>query len=149
MHGAQIKEEWRAVHGHEGVYQVSNLGNVRSIGRFVNTPVPKTTVIYKRFRPGVALIPTMNKRTGYMVVTLYKDGKPQKHTVHRLVAEAFIENPDKKKCVNHKDYNRTNNNIANLEWVTHSENALWSREAMSKAHIKKVVIMNDEKHFAT
>ena len=130
-------EIWKDIEGYDGIYQVSNLGNVRSVERIVNTPVPKSDEMFKRRVPGVLLNPTRNKQSGYMIVTLYKGSKNCKHSVHRLVANAFIENPEHKKCVNHKDYDRTNNRLSNLEWVTHKENALYSRERMSIAHLKK------------
>lgn len=66
--------------------------------------------------------PFINKANGYMTVDLYKDNKSQKVTLHRLLAEAFIPNPENKPCVDHKDGNRLNNSIENLRWATYSEN---------------------------
>lgn len=65
--------------------------------------------------------PTLNKRNGYLVVDLYKDNKREKVTVHRLVAEAFIPNPENKPTVDHIDGNRQNNSVDNLRWATYSE----------------------------
>ena len=67
-----------------------------------------------------------------MVVSLRKDGKRKNHYIHRLVAEAFIENPDNKPNVNHRDYNTKNNYVGNLEWCTQKENASHSAEHMKK-----------------
>lgn len=66
-------------------------------------------------------VPFINSKNGYKTVDLYKDGKSKKYLVHRLIAEAFIPNPDNKPTVDHKDGNRTNNSIDNLRWATYSE----------------------------
>lgn len=92
------------VRGYEGLYEVSNRGNVRSIYRGRNT--------------GRLLVQSINN--GYPFVTL-SNGKSLTRTVHRLVAEAFLSNPDNKPTVNHKDGNRSNNSLENLEWATRSE----------------------------
>lgn len=70
---------------------------------------------------GRAIKPTLNKANGYFCVDLYEDGKRTKVPIHRLVAEAFIENPDKKLTVDHIDGNRQNNSISNLRWATYGE----------------------------
>jgi len=64
----------------------------------------------------------VNKQNGYLTVDLYSNNKPQKVTVHRLIAEAFIPNPDNKPCIDHKDGDRQNNKLSNLRWSTYSEN---------------------------
>ena len=108
-------EIWKDVVGYEGLYKVSNSGNVKNLER----KIP--------YRYGLRTIPERilkgneNER-GYLYVVLYKNTKPQKHKIHRLVAQAFIENPENKKCINHIDGNKQNNSVDNLEWVTHSEN---------------------------
>ena len=66
--------------------------------------------------------PYQNKDNGYLTVDLYDGNKVQKATVHRLLAEAFLPNPDNKPCIDHKDGNRTNNDLNNLRWATYSEN---------------------------
>lgn len=75
-------------------------------------------------------------RCGYYCVNLCKNGKAKKHLVHRLVAEAFIPNPENKKTVNHKDGNKLNNSFENLEWNTYSENNLHKHRILKK-HIGK------------
>lgn len=93
-------EEWRDVVGCEGRYQVSNFGNVRSL--FFNR-----------------LVSVFTKSNGYKCVTLhYKRGKHTVFYIHRLVAQAFLPNPDSLPQINHKDENKANNNVDNLEWCT-------------------------------
>jgi len=113
-----MTEEWRDIPGFEGHYQVSNHGEVRSLERIVKAPAGRTRPIEaKVLRP-------MSNLSGYVFVFLRRDGERQKFYVHRLVAIAFIENPEGKEIVNHKDCNRSNNILLNLEWATGSENVL-------------------------
>lgn len=110
-----MEEKWKDIKGYEGIYQVSNYGNVRVLDRYVWN--------HNGFvkREGKILKPSLNKH-GYKDVTLSKDNVRKKHRVNRLVAEAFIENPENKEQVNHIDRDKTNNNVNNLEWVTRQEN---------------------------
>jgi len=110
-----MKEVWKDVAGYEGYYQVSNLGNVRSLDRFVNGNVGQP----KR-QKGKAVIPRL--RGKYLAVTFSKENRTKTISVHRLVANAFVENLNKYPCVNHKDENKLNNNADNLEWCTYSYN---------------------------
>lgn len=71
---------------------------------------------------GKMLVCYFNKKTGYKSIDLWKDGKPIKCTIHRLLAETFISNPENKPCIDHKDGNKLNNNLSNLRWATYSEN---------------------------
>lgn len=93
------KEIWKDVVGYEGLYQVSNLGRIKSLFR------------YKRI-----LKPIVGSQ-GYLYVSLYNKNKKMKSKrMHQLIAQAFIPNPNKLPFVNHKDENVTNNNVNNLEW---------------------------------
>ena len=96
-------EEWKDVKGYEGLYQVSSLGGV------------------KRVTTGRILKGCKNSK-GYLLVNLYKNSIVSNNTIHRLVAEAFIPNPDNKPQVNHIDEDKTNNKVSNLEWMTAKEN---------------------------
>lgn len=109
-----MKEEWRDIKNYEGLYQVSNLGNVRRL-RFINNHVNKNKVYPIALTDGFG---------GYKKAVLYKGGKYENRYVHRLVAEAFLANPEEKPQVNHKDGNKNNNASTNLEWCTRSENML-------------------------
>lgn len=103
--------EYRDIKGYEGKYQVSNTGIVIALN-FHNQKFKK--VLHQDF----------DKFTdGYKRVSLYLNGKKKRYSVHRLVAEAFIPNTLNKPCVNHKDSNRINNNVDNLEWCTKKENS--------------------------
>lgn len=104
-------EEWREIEGYEGLYQVSNLGRVKSLFRVVIRSNGKpNTVNEKILKYG------MNR--GYCAVVLCKNGKRKMYKVHRLVAMAFLSNPHNLPEVNHKDENKKNNCVDNLEWCT-------------------------------
>jgi hypothetical protein len=136
-------EIWKDVVGYEGCYQVSNTGRVKSIVRtFVsgNNSIQKTTE--KELKYCIT--------NGYKRVTLYTSGKLKNYCIHRLVAMAFIDNPYNLNVVNHKDENRLNNNVENLEWCTYKYNTNYgtTREKISKAVIagkecKKVKAFKD------
>ena len=112
-----MTEIWKAVKGYEGLYEVSNFGNVRSLDRFVKAKNDSLTK-----KKGRILVPFYESQKGYYQVSLSKDGKNKKHRVHRLVALAFLENPFNCTDVNHKDEDKTNNNVDNLEWCTRKYN---------------------------
>lgn len=101
-------EIWKNITGYEGLYQVSNLGRVKSTQYHNGT--------YERI-----LKPSKGKN-GYLSVALYKDKKCKWHLVHRLVAQAFLDNPDNLSQINHKDECKTNNIVDNLEWCSASYN---------------------------
>lgn len=115
--GRIVFEVWLSVKGYEGLYEVSHLGRIRSIDRRVEYSDGRVVI-----KKGKILSISAGKN-GYENVRLYKDKKAKNHSVHRLVAQAFIPNPEDKPQVNHKDRNPLNNDFTNLEWVTHKENA--------------------------
>ena len=99
-----MEEIWKDIEGYEGLYQVSNLGNVKSLN-------------YKRSGREKILNPDKSE-TGYLYVQLYKNKESKHFRVHRLVANTFIENTNNYPYVNHIDECKSNNNISNLEWCT-------------------------------
>lgn len=111
-------EIWRDIPNYEGLYQISNLGRVKSLN-FNKTKIRKT-----------------QSKKRYITVNLSKDGKTKYYLVHRLVAEAFIPNPNNYPCVNHKDENPSNNHVDNLEWCTHEYNMSYGTR--SKRVIEKL-----------
>ena len=113
------KEVWKPVKRFKGLYDVSNMGRVRSLDRKVNQRgrTFKVRIAIK----GVLLKGRFN-RCGYPIVALSKNNKAIYPAVHRLVAQAFIPNPNKLLEINHKDGNKLNNRVENLEWSTRSLN---------------------------
>ena len=109
-------EEWRPIEGYEGLYEVSNTGRVRSLDRYV-----KSKGESYRLHKGKMLSPVI-KDNGYLQLKLYCNGKLYKKYVHRLVAQAFIPNPDNLPEVNHRDEDKTNNRADNLEFCDHKYN---------------------------
>lgn len=128
-----MKEIWKDINGYEGLYQVSNMGRVKrlntcdSIGRMLDERVLKKS-----------------NNNGYEMVRLCKNAKQYGYNIHRLVAQAFIPNPENKPQVNHIDENKTNNTILNLEWVTAKENQNHgsSIERSAKNRCKSVIAID-------
>lgn len=107
-----MKEIWKDIEGYENLYKISNFGNIISKRYWL-----LNKYIYKerKIKPTIA-------NNGYIRVSLTKDKKVKYVNIHRLVAQAFIPNPDNLPCVNHIDGNKENNRVDNLEWCTHSYN---------------------------
>ena len=129
-----MNEEWRDIEGYEGLYQVSNLGRVKSL----NYNHTKSEKILKSSIEG----------RGYKTVTLYKNGIQKTYKIHKLVAQHFIPNPDNLMCINHKDENKLNNNVENLEWCTTRYNNIYGtrikRAAKSKSKKVKCITTNEK-----
>jgi len=117
-----MEEIWKDVKGYEGLYKVSNFGRVKSL------------------KYGMERILKTGKGSYYLTVSLYFDNKLKTAKVHRLVAMAFIENPDNKPFVNHLDEDKYNNNVNNLEWVTHKENMNYGTRIDRQAKAKSIPI---------
>lgn len=111
------EEIWKDVVGWEGLYKISNLGNVFSVRRNQNSSLSYDA-------------------RGYLTVGLHKNGKQKTYKVHRLVAIAFIPNPENKPEVNHISGERDNNRLENLEWCTPSENGIHAFRVLGRKHNK-------------
>lgn len=111
-----MKEVWHDIFGYEGMYQVSNLGRVKSLDRYVPCNRGMRLVAERILKQRV-------NKFGYSQVVMSKDNNMVLKHVHRLVAEAFIPNTENKEQVNHIDGCKHNNVVSNLEWVTRSENS--------------------------
>ena len=105
-----MQEIWKPINNYIGLYEVSNTGKIKSLARRGNW---KTHIMSPR-----------KSKDNYRRITLCKHSQTKTYLIHRLVADAFIPNPNNLPCINHIDGNKTNNNVNNLEWCTKSENML-------------------------
>lgn len=125
-----MSEKWIDIKGYEGIYQVSNLGNIRQIRKRNNA--------YNCYYKTERLMKLQKTRKGYLRIQLNNDIEKRKtFAVHRLVAEAFIPNPDNLPQINHIDENKENNNVNNLEWCDNKYNANYGRR--NESHKKKII----------
>lgn len=116
-----MNEVWKDIPGYEGLYQISNLGRVKSLARYVQNHSGTQYLREEQLKT-----PSERKKRGaqqgYLALMLYRDNKGQNCYVHRLVAEVFLPNPQNKQTVNHKNGNKHDNRAENLEWSTYAEN---------------------------
>ena len=126
------KEIWRDIEGYEGLYKVSNLGRVKSI----------------KFRTERILKPA-NNGCGYLYVKLCKNGEQNICLIHRLVAQVFISNPQNLPEINHKDEDKTNNKVENLEWCTTKYNHNYGtiNQRIADKHSKTVLQYTKDGNF--
>lgn len=131
-----MQEIWKPIKDFEGLYEVSNMGNVRSLNY--------------RCTGEIKILKLCKDKDGYMVVNLYKNKKLYRKSVHRLVAATFIPNIDNKPQVNHIDGDKTNNRVSNLEWCTNSENQhhAWATglKKITEEHKRKIGEANKGKY---
>ena len=121
-----MEEIWKDIEGdYKGLYQVSNLGSVRSLDRYYSIGL---------LRKGRIIKPFVN-RQGYLVVDLKKNGKRKHFFVHRLVGTYFVPNPNNYPCINHLDRNPKNNICSNLEWVTQQMNISYLPTAKYRSEV--------------
>ena len=140
-----MTETWKPVIGYEGLYEVSDLGRVRSVDR----TVPNGGRGEKRLSGKVLRL--KKDRNGYMSVMLSRNGKQTRYRVHRLVAKAFVPNANGYDEVNHKDETRANNMAANLEWCTRQYNNTYGtlQERAHRLTSKPVKQIKDGRVIAT
>lgn len=129
VHGAfcfMKKEKWMPINKYVGLYEVSNFGRIKSLRilckcRLCGSELKERNIL------------TLSKNhDGYLIIGLTKNKKHKIFKLHRLVAESFIKNPEKKQCVDHIDGDKKNNNVSNLRWVTIRENAIYRSKANRK-----------------
>lgn len=113
-----MKEIWKDIKNYENLYQVSNLGRVKSLKRYVNHSGNSKRIVNEKI-----LKPVIDD-TKYFVVSLWKNNNHTRPHIHRLVAETFIPNLENKPHINHIDGNKLNNSVNNLEWCTPKENII-------------------------
>lgn len=117
-------EQWKDIVGYEGLYQISNLGRLKSLKRIYSHRIYPSKIL------------SIRKDThGYMQAFLYKNNQRKVYLVHRLVAKAFLDNPNNCKEVNHIDEDKTNNKISNLEWCNRNYNVNYGNRT-SKTSVK-------------
>ena len=145
------KEIWKDIPGYEGLYQISNLGRVKSLKRKVYAGRGRMRWQYEKI-----LSENKTNGNGYKIVSLNKESKSQNKYIHRLVAEAFLENPNNYKYINHKDENKSNNCVDNLEFCTAQYNSTYNnlhiRNGLKKRnnkYSKKILQLNDNDEIIT
>ena len=136
--GDLIIEEWKDIPFYEGYYQISNLGNIRSLERKVMNYDINTGGFNKKIVKGGIKPSHVSKSTGYKLVSLYRENAKKGFLVHRLVAESFICNTENKPMVNHKNGIKTDNRVDNLEWCTLSENMKHSYKVLNQKKPKSI-----------
>ena len=130
----------KPVKGYEGIYEVDNFGRVFSLNRVKR--VDDNGRVYDKPLSGKRMKQHLHSR-GYKVVPLTKDGKTKTVFVHRIVAEAFIENPNNLPMINHKDEDKTNNEVDNLEWCDNSYNMMYGN---ARAKRMRTIKLKKDKH---
>ena len=133
-------EVWKDIEGYEGLYQVSNFGQVKSLPR---------TIIYKdgrkRIFPEKILKPSKNKND-YLIVKISKNDKQESFYIHQLVAQMFLKNPQNYSCVNHKDENKQNNHVDNLEFCSYSYNNSYGTKPERLSDSLKIYYKDKKNH---
>lgn len=130
-------EKWLDVVGYEGIYEISDEGRVRSKEGKTTFSKQHGTRSWK----GRLLKPRPSTQ-GYLRVSLFKNKKRKEFLIHRLVAEAFIPNPDNKEIINHKDGNKRNNNLKNIEWCNYKDNLQHAYDNKLNKREKTIKITN-------
>lgn len=121
-----VQVAWKPVHGYEGLYEVSNYGDIRSVAK-----------------GGIILSPAKDDH-GYFRVCLYHNGTAKNKRIHRLVAEAFLPNESRLPEVNHINGNKTDNKVENLEWVSTKENIIHAYRSGLKVQTRKTPCMRSD-----
>lgn len=128
-------EIWKDIKGYEGIYQVSNYSRIKSLARF-----RKTKANSIQYRQDLILKFGPQSKPGYYSIGLFRDSKEKKFSRHRLVAEAFIPNPENHPQINHKNGIKGDDRIENLEWVTAKQNTIHAHQMglCTNNHVRKI-----------
>ena len=138
-----MEEIWKDIKGYEKMYQISNYGRIKSLSRFINSCKQYSSIGYYSKEK---IIKQSVSKTGYYICTLCKNGKTRTFKVHRLIAEAFIDNPNNLPIINHKDGNKLNNSIDNMEWCDYSHNNKEAyKQGLKESNLKWIVELNKRK----
>lgn len=133
-----MEEQWKDIQGFEGLYKISNLGNVMSVSRIVKRGNHFMKLKQKLLKPHYDI---NSKEKRYPMVILCKNGKCYTKFIHKMVSEEFISNPQNLPCINHKDENILNNSVCNLEWCSYSYNNSYNDLAKYKGLAKRIPIL--------
>ena len=139
------KEEWKPIKGYEGLYEISNNGNIRTVERFIKMFMFLQNKYVDR-KIKCKLMSKHKDKDGYELVNLKKKGKHYLGKVHRLIAEAFIPNPDNKPCVDHINGIRDDNRIENLRWCTQKENLNYELARKNISDSSKIKVIYRERN---
>jgi hypothetical protein len=135
-----MEEVWADISGYDGFYKVSNLGNIKSLQRYVKCKDGSVRLFQEKILSGG------KAGRGYLLVTLFKGAKKRMEYVHRLVAEAFIPNVNNYPQINHKNGIKTDNRVENLEWCNNSMNMKHAfKTGLAKTTIYQVIEKNKKK----
>jgi len=133
------KEIWKDIPNYEGLYQVSNYGNVKTLDKCVNSGIKNNSIVTRKGK----LLKQYLKKNGYLQVTLTHNNTRKYVCVHRLVAEVFIDNSNNYLQINHKNEDKTDNRVENLEWCSPKYNCnygnrnskIYNKTSFKKGHI--------------
>lgn len=115
-----MEEEWRPINGFEGFYEISSFGRIKSLSRNVKDTRAKNKI--RRIK--CKILKSRDHNSGYISTHLKRDGLIKDFLVHRIVAETYIPNPNSLKQVNHKNGNKKDNRVDNLEWISNRDNVI-------------------------
>ena len=134
-----MTEIWENIKEYEGLYKISNFGGIKSLSKIIEC------VNDRSYKTKEKLMTPYKWNSGYLAIKLSKHKKYSGFSIHRLVAQAFIPNPENKCCVNHKNGIKTDNRVVNLEWVTYKENHIHARENnlyTGYEHSRKILMLS-------
>ena len=144
-----MKEIWKPVKDFEKVYMISNFGNIKRLEKIIIRKNPKNKNTLIKYTYKEKLLSLKNDKDGYKFIILCDNGRRKVSRIHRLVAEAFLDNPNNYPIINHKDENKSNNHIDNLEWCTIKYNTNYKNSILKRSISQgKPVIYNNNFYYS-